>query len=108
MNRMPMAIGFAVVIAVCFFAGGILLTSAIGGIVTLVGFVCLIESIKSLKFIMYHFSKLFDIALMVLSIWLTINKGVTIALSLTIAGIGYTMFYAPYIRETYHFKSKDK
>ena len=101
---MGLAFGFVVIILVCVFAGGILLTSAIGGIITLAGLVLVIESIRPLKSFIYHFCKLFDICLLVFTIWLTINKGVTIALSLTIAGVGYTMFYAPWLRTTYKFK----
>ena len=46
--------------------------------------------------------------LFVFTILATVNYGLNIAASLTVAGVGYTLVYAPYLREERATKVKHK
>ena len=46
--------------------------------------------------------------LFVFTILATMSYGLTVAASLTVAGLGYTLFYGPYLREKRKGKSKSK
>ena len=69
---------------------------------------CLIEVIiayKALdkltinKWFVYKTNNIIDVALFVLAGIATVKLGVTITAALTVAGLGYTMIYAPYVRK---------
>jgi len=79
--------------------GSYILTATFFGLITLIGFIVLVESIQPLKWIMSRSSKIMDIMIFLFTILATIGYGLNIAAALTIAGIGYTLFYGPYLRE---------
>ncbi len=90
---------FAVIIIVGFMIGSTLMQSTFAGVLTLIGFIALVESIGPLKWLVKRGNKTIDVIIFVATIIATAQLGITIALALTIAGLGYTMFYAPYLRE---------
>lgn len=67
------------------------------GIITLLGLVGLIESVPSLKWLAKRTANLIDILIFVLTIVATVQLGVTITASLTIAGLLYTAVYKPFL-----------
>ena len=67
------------------------------GMITFAGFVFLVENITILKWIVYRTSALFDVLIFVASIVATIQLGVTITASLTVAGLAFTLLYRPWI-----------
>lgn len=90
-------------IIVCFIGIGI--GSAIAsyiffGILTLLGFAFMVESIRPLKWFVSKTTGFIDVIIFSITIIATIKLGVTITASLTVAGLGYTMIYAPYVRYT--------
>jgi hypothetical protein len=87
---------------VCIFIGGHIIEYAITGILTLASFVLIIESMPSLKWFIHKTNKLVDILIFCFAIYAKIHFGVTIAMALMFAGLGFTMLYAPWIRETYN------
>lgn len=82
-----------------FMVGSYILSATFFGLISLVGMIILIESIPPLKWLLARTSKVFDIILFLFTIMATINYGLNIAASLTIAGVGYTLVYAPWLRE---------
>ena len=83
--------------------GGMMATYIFFGLITLAGMIFLIESVPWLKWIVYKLNGTIDIILFVLTVIATIRLGVTVAASLTVAGLGFTMIYRPYIN---YVKSK--
>ncbi|MDC7995519.1 hypothetical protein [Altibacter sp. HG106] len=82
---------------------GLLLGAAIAtyiffGIIILAGMIALIESNRYLKYLAVKSNKLIDILLFALSLYATISLGITITASITFAGLGYTLVYAPILR----------
>jgi hypothetical protein len=94
------------VIFICMYAGGIVLESAIAGIITFISLVALIESISFLKWLISHTSKLVDFSIFVFAVYAKIHFGVTIAIGIMFAGLMFTLLYAPYIREIHRLNSK--
>ena len=90
---------FIVVIVIGFNIGMHMAQAVFFGSVSLIGLIVLIESIKPLKWLLSRSSRIFDIIIFVFTILATISYGVTIAASLTVVGLGYTLFYGPYLRE---------
>lgn len=95
---------FMVIIALAFQVGSYILAATFFGLISLVGLIILIESIPPLKWILSRTTKIFDMMLFLFTILATISYGLNIAASLTVAGVGYTLVYAPYLRE----KRKEK
>jgi len=93
-------------IAVCLLIGGHILEYIIAGLITLASFVFLIETIPLLKMIVAKTNKLIDIMIFIFAVYAKIHFGVTIAMALMFAGLGFTLLYGPYIRETYNLKDK--
>jgi hypothetical protein len=82
---------------------GILISVTIGtyvffGMITLIGLIAIIESNKYLKYIAVRSNKLLDILIFVFTLYATVSLGITMTTSLTFAGLGYTLVYAPWIR----------
>lgn len=82
---------------------GMLVSSSIAtyvffGAITLIGLIALSESNRYIKYIITKGNRLFDLAIFGLTIFATISLGVTLTASLTFAGLGYTLIYAPYLR----------
>lgn len=74
------------------------------GCVTLAGLIALVESNKYLKFAVIQGNKIVDIAIFAGTLYATAMLGVTITASLTVAGLGYTLVYAPLLRRHKHKK----
>lgn len=90
-------------IVVCFIGIGIgsaIATYIFFGVLTLLGFAFMVESIRPLKWFVSKTTGFIDVLVFTITIIATINLGVTITASLTVAGLGYTMIYAPYVRYT--------
>lgn len=68
------------------------------GTVTLAGMVVVVESQPLLKSIVKKSNKVLDLAILTGSIYAIAMLGVTAAASMTIAGLGFTLVYAPYLR----------
>ena len=82
---------------------GMLVSSSIAnyvffGAITLAGLVAISESNKHIRYIIKKGNGLFDLAIFGLTIFATVSLGVTLTASLTFAGLGYTLIYAPYLR----------
>ncbi len=88
---------------------GVSIGAAIGtyvffGTVTLVGLIALIESNKHLKFIALKSNKGIDILIFSATVYATATLGVTVSAALVFAGLGYTLVYAPYLRQGLNVK----
>ena len=102
------ALIFGVIVVLAFLIGSYILTATFFGLLTLAGMIAIIESIPPLKWLLSRSSKIFDVILFVFTIIATMSVGLNIAASLTVAGIGYTLVYAPYLREQRHSKQDKK
>lgn len=76
------------------------------GLITLLSLVYLVESYKPLRWFFERFANLIDILLFGLTIIATAHLGVTITMSLVVAGLGYTMIYKPYLLNRYEANKK--
>jgi hypothetical protein len=81
--------------------GGNIIGYAFTGAVTLLSFVFLCESVPGLKWMVAKTSHLLDIIFFAFAVYSKIHFGVSIAMALLFATVGYTLLYAPYVRETY-------
>lgn len=90
---------FSVIIVLAFMVGSYILTATFFGLISLVGLIILIESIQPLKWLLSRTSKIVDMCLFIFTILATINYGLNIAAALTVMGVGYTLVYAPWLRE---------
>lgn len=81
--------------------GGNIIGYAFTGAVTLLSFVFLCESVPGLKWVVAKTSHMLDIIFFVFAVYSKIHFGVSIAMALLFATVGYTLLYAPYVRETY-------
>lgn len=95
---------FIAVIWLCAKIGGAIAF----GIMTFVGMVAIIESIPALKWLVQRTTRLIDIIIFGLTIYATTRFGYNITASLTMAGLGYTLVYAPYVRHQLKVKSNNK
>ena len=82
---------------------GMLVSSTIAtyvffGSITLAGLIAIAESNRYVKYAIVKSNRLIDLAIFGLTIFATIFLGVTLTASLTFAGLGYTLIYAPYLR----------
>jgi len=68
------------------------------GSITLAGLIAIAESNKYIRYIIIKGSRLLDLVIFAMTIFATISLGVTLTASLTFAGLGYTLIYAPYLR----------
>ena len=78
--------------------GATIATYVFFGIIILSGFIALVESNKYLKHLVAKSNKLLDVLIFGVTLYATAMLGVTITASLTIAGLGYTLVYAPWLR----------
>ena len=97
----------SVPVGIAAFSGIALVGASIGatigtyvffGTATLVGVIVVVESQPILKKVARKSNKAIDIAILGASIYAIGALGVTVAASLTFAGLGYTLVYAPYLR----------
>lgn len=89
---------FIAVIIVAFMIGSYVLTAAFFGVVLLIGLIFLVESIQPLKWLVSKSSKVIDILIFIFSIVAMGSLGLNITAALSIAGLGFTLVYAPYLR----------
>jgi len=99
---------YAAIFIGALIIGGNVIGYVFTGFITLASFVFLVESIPALKWFVAKTNALVDIGIFCFAIYAKIHFGVTIAMALLFAGIGYTLLYAPYIRETYNNSKKEK
>ena len=90
---------FLVILVIGFQIGYHIMQATFFGALSLLGMIVLIESIKPLKWLVSHSSRALDAMIFIFTILATMHYGLTIAASLTVAGLGYTLFYGPYLRE---------
>ena len=95
---------FIVLTIACFIAGGMLFSYFIFGILTLAGFIALTENVRWIKWLAIKFSGAIDVIIFVASIYATATLGITITASLVIAGLGYSLLYAPWLRRNHKKK----
>lgn len=98
-NSAKGALIFVGIILISFLAGSFILSATFFGTLTLIGLIVLIESIPPLKWICSRLTRVLDIIIFAFSIMAIAQYGLTIAASLTVAGLGYTLVYAPHLRE---------
>lgn len=68
------------------------------GAITLAGLIAISESNKYVKYLIVKSNRLVDLIIFGLTMYATVLLGVTMAASLTFAGLGYTLVYAPWLR----------
>ena len=68
------------------------------GAITLAGLIAISESNKYIRYVIAKSNRLLDLVIFGLTIFATVSLGVTLTASLTFAGLGYTLIYAPYLR----------
>lgn len=88
---------FVIAMIIGLIMGHMIASFIFFGMLTFAGFVFLVENITILKWIVYRTSALFDVLIFVASIVATIQLGVTITASLTVAGLAFTLLYRPWI-----------
>ncbi|GAA3553674.1 hypothetical protein [Snuella lapsa] len=96
--------GALLFIGLCWF--GMLLSAAIAtyvffGVATLAGLIAIAESNTYIRHCIIKSNRLVDVLIFLLTIYSTLTLGVTITASLTIAGLGYSLVYAPYLRSRF-------
>ncbi|WP_242084199.1 hypothetical protein [Aestuariivivens sediminis] len=85
---------------------GMLLSAAIAtyifiGIATLAGLIAIAENNTYIRHCIIKSNRLVDVLIFILTIYSTLTLGVTITASLTIAGLGYSLVYAPWLRSRF-------
>lgn len=89
---------FGGIAAVGLAVGTVIGTYVFFGVITLAGLIALIESNKYLKYIAIKSNKILDLIIFGFTIYSTLSLGIMMTASLTVAGLGYTLVYAPYLR----------
>ena len=69
------------------------------GLLTLGGFIAITESIKPIKKVVKNNKNTVDVLIFTGTLYAILTAGVTIAATLTIAGLGYTLVYKPYLNK---------
>ena len=100
-NRTNSLVIYIGIFIVAMIIGGNIIGYAFTGLVTLLSFVFLCEAVPAVKWIVAKTSHLVDILLFCFAVYSKVHFGVSIAMALLFATIGYTLLYAPYVRETY-------
>ena len=68
------------------------------GSIILAGLIAISETNKYVRYTILKSNKFLDLIIFILTILATIHLGITLTASLTFAGLGYTLIYAPYLR----------
>lgn len=98
--------GFIVILGM--MVGGFIVSYIFFGMMTLIGFIALVESIRPLKWFVERASSLIDVIIFFATLTATFELGVTITATLTVAGLGFTLLYAPYLRARYRNKKNKR
>lgn len=85
---------------------GMLISAAIAtyvffGVATLAGLIAIAENNTYIRHCIIKSNRLVDVLIFILTIYSTLTLGVTITASLTIAGLGYTLVYTPWLRSRF-------
>jgi len=85
---------------------GMLISAAIAtyvffGIATLAGLIAIAENSTYIRHCIIKSNRLVDVSIFILTIYSTLTLGVTITASLTFAGLGYSLVYAPWLRSRF-------
>lgn len=99
---------FVLIILIAFTVGSYILSATFFGTVTLIGLIAIIESVPAIKWLAARSTAVIDITLFVFTIMATMQYGLNIAASLTVAGAGYSLFYAPWLKEQRAANKKEK
>lgn len=99
---------YAIILVLAFVVGGFIQAAAFFGLITLIGLIALVESIGALKWIVKRTSKVIDVIIFIFTLIATASYGLNITAALTIAGIGYSLVYAPYIRQEHQVMKQEK
>lgn len=91
-------VGFGVLCMVFIGFGVAMATYIVSGLLILGGFVALVEGIKPIRWIAERTTRLIDIGLFVASAVALVTVGTTVAVGLSIAGIGMSIGYGPFLR----------
>ncbi len=78
--------------------GATIATYVFFGIATLAGLVAIAESNKYVRWLITRSNKFLDLLIFTATVYATATLGVTITASLVFAGLGYTLVYAPWLR----------
>lgn len=89
---------FGAVAIIGIMVGGYILSAIFFGTITLLGLVVIIESIPPFRWIASRTSAVIDVLIFVFTIMAIANYGLNLTASLTVAGLGYTLLYAPHLR----------
>jgi hypothetical protein len=90
---------FSALVMIAFIIGSYVLTATFFGIVMLTGMIVVIETIPPLKWLVSRMTSTLDVVIFVATILATAMLGLNITAGLTVAGLGFTLIYAPYLRE---------
>ena len=90
---------FGIVMIIGMVIGGHLAGHIFFGLILLGGLIALVENIPFIKWLVYKGNNIMDVILWILSALAIVTLGVSIAAALGVASLGYTMVYAPYVRE---------
>lgn len=100
------ALVFGGVVVAGMMVGATIGTYIFFGCVTLAGLIAVSETNPYVKYVIINSNKTIDLIILAGSIYATATLGVTVAASLTVAGLGFTLVYAPYVRQQYKLKYK--
>jgi hypothetical protein len=95
------AIIFVGVILLAFMIGDFIMKAAFFGCLMLAGMAAMINSIPPMRNFMARMSKVVDVLIFTFTVIATAQFGLNITAGLTMAGLGYTLVYGPYLREHY-------
>jgi hypothetical protein len=90
---------FLLIIIASFIIGSYILTATFFGVLTLIGLVVLIESIGPLRWLVSKSSRIIDVVIFSFTVLAMAQYGLNVSAALTVAGVGFTLVYAPYLRE---------
>ena len=78
--------------------GATISTYVFFGTITLAGLIAISETNKYVRYIITKSNRVVDLIIFGLTMYATLLLGVTMAASLTFAGLGYSLVYAPWLR----------
>jgi|GEM_PF-4181434 len=99
---------FLLIIIASFIIGSYILTATFFGVLTLIGLVVLIESIGPLRWLVSKSSRIIDVVIFSFTVLAMAQYGLNVSAALTVAGVGFTLVYAPYLREQITKEPKKK
>ncbi len=78
--------------------GSAIATYVFFGLIILGGLIALVENNRFLKILVRKTNRMVDIILFAITIYASLTIGVTLTASLTFAGLGFSLVYAPWLR----------